>query len=151
MKSFAAHCLGFKEEYLKAVNVSLIPPALEKKFIRHSIPSFCYSNAFKCASMVDGVVVFGAAVVDFGGAKIPMEHAWLLVDGEYYDPTYQYNDNEFNTEYFSLAELTISEYLGFIERFYPDLINIKEIDFYVMRKHSEFHHLFGRERKKESA
>lgn len=69
------------------VKVEPLPKSL-KGFLKKSEFKACYNNAYKFMS--DYAHVHDVQyVLGFGLSVIPVEHAWIKVDGVYYDPTWE--------------------------------------------------------------
>lgn len=117
------------------------------------IPSFCYDNAFMAAVTLNGhAIVYGAALINFDGKILPIEHAWIKMgDGTYADPTYQCltkNTEPLDTKYYALLEVPTSEYVDLAKSLGNNLGHIVAMDFMWIRRSAKHKHLFSTSRKR---
>lgn len=143
MNKFIAGCmLGINPTKLNKTPVELMNES-SPIYNAFSASKQCYQNAYLCAKELNANIVFGIAVVDFGGAKIPVEHAWLKSkDNICYDPTYQKNKTLKDATYYALTELDIKSYEKIATSF--DNCDFKVIDILDLRRNKNFSELFER-------
>ena len=151
MKSMISKSLAVNLEFLKLIEVAKLDDSDLNLIRERVIPSFCYDNALIAAVRLDmQSIIYGVALVDFGGVKLPVEHAWVKsLDGQYFDPTYQIMDEEnkfeIETVYYSLIELSIDDYFDLASEIHSEkLSKICAIDFFTLRMHYKFKAQFNR-------
>ena len=75
-----------------------------------SKPNLCYNNAFHFVSNHPEAKY----VVGYGHSVIPIDHAWVKVDGKYYDPSWEANSGLEGKAYVPLYELDMADLLEII-------------------------------------
>lgn len=150
-KSFISDMLVVNADFLKSVKISNLSRPDFDELKPSIIPCFCYDNSYLTAVRLDlDCIVYGAAIVDFGGSKIPIEHAWVKsLDGSYHDPTYQVLDERngfgFEVEYYSLIEFPIKDYVELVGEVHGQwLSSICAVDFTSLRQFEKFRKYFNR-------
>lgn len=71
----------------------------------------CFYNAGIAMAFASGEAHYVLGYMISELIPIPIEHAWVKIDGEYYDPTAQFLSND-DIRYFPLYELDCAEFLG---------------------------------------
>jgi len=147
-----SNALVINPEFLTAVDVSLLECEQFESIKHRVIPTFCYDNAFLTATnLCYDKIVYGVALVKFGDSIIPVEHAWIKDNGQHFDPTYQVlnekNGSVMETEYYSLIEFSIDEYLELSESMRgEELARLCALDFYSLRTNQSFKKYFNHKR-----
>lgn len=72
----------------------------------------CYNNSFRCVQMLHMSGYNAQYIAGVAESMIAIDHAWICVDGIYYDPTWELH-NTLKENYFVIAKLDI-----------PDLVEV---------------------------
>lgn len=75
-------------ECLKLVSVEPMPQEMLSEIEDLVVPRACYNNSFFVTEFF-GSRKKARYCVGYAGSFVPISHAWVWVDGNYYDPTWQ--------------------------------------------------------------
>ncbi len=123
---------------LKEINIQNMPEQLRSIAEPIVKPKRCFDNSFKLATSLNATYVLGIYC-----KTIPIEHAWLKIGDNYYDPTLEIVVNDTAGKYLSLVELSEAELISTIVEIdevadtgvYPPM-------FETIKHHSNFSDLF---------
>ena len=102
---------GINFKFVKnRISVSDIPASIFNKLHAYIEPNKCYYNAeIACRMIKESKYIFG-----YWNLDSPVEHAWIKIGEDYFDPTYQIMEDKtyFNLMgYYPVAELDLSALL----------------------------------------
>jgi hypothetical protein len=106
MNTYAKLFVDYATTYPRT-EIATMPPSLLAD-LRDLIKfKACYNNVFNIATTLHVIGHDVAYVVGIAESVIPVDHAWIKIDGYYYDPTWQQFTSIEKGGYHAVAELSI--------------------------------------------
>lgn len=109
LEQFVIMSHGVKPEGLKRVTINPMDSVWRKRANLVVQPKQCFDNCFNLCVEHEVTYVLGICHI-----MIPIEHAWLKIDGKHYDPTLEIASGELSGSYHSLIEIKSTDLINYI-------------------------------------